>query len=269
MSGPRESGRLTYDRTLMLHGSKRNEMLTLGEVQRYGSDSFGDPDYIRLYGMKPAEWYAHGVRLLGRTAVECTRDSLGDCIGRDVANVAASLPPQVRFTVIDPFAGSCNTLYWILLRVPHSVGIAFESDLRVYEITKRNIELLDRIIALKHGDYELLIDSQEVVGDHAIIVFVAPPWGTALDEAIGLDLRQTKPPITDIIGRIGRKYSGHKILFATQVYEKVNPESLEELQAILDWSELRLYRLDVAGRNHGILLGTRGWKPQRRIPTSA
>jgi hypothetical protein len=263
------SARLTYDRALMLHGFKRNEILTLGEVQRYGTDSFGDPDYIRLYGMKPAEWYARGVRLLGRTAVECTRDSLGDCIGRDVANVAASLPPQTRFTVIDPFAGSCNTLYWILRHVPHSVGIAFESDPRVYEITKRNIERLDRTIALKHGDYESLVDSQKVAGDHAIIVFVAPPWGAALDEAIGLDLRQTMPPITEIIGHIGRKFLRHGILFATQVYEKVNPESLEELHAILDWSELRLYGLDVAGRNRGILLGSRGWKPQRRIPTSA
>jgi hypothetical protein len=135
--------------------------------------------------MKPAEWYARGVRLLGRTAVECTRDSLGDCIGRDVANVAASLPPQTRFTVIDPFAGSCNTLYWILRHVPHSVGIAFESDRRVYEITKRNIERLDRTIALKHGDYEWLMDSQEVAGDHAIIVFVAPPWVQLLTKRSG------------------------------------------------------------------------------------
>jgi hypothetical protein len=85
-----------------------------GKVQQYGVDSFADPDYIRLYGMTPAEWHACGIRLLGRTAVECTRDPLGDRIGRDVASAATSLPPQTKFTVIDPFAGSCNTLYWIL-----------------------------------------------------------------------------------------------------------------------------------------------------------
>jgi hypothetical protein len=268
MCGPRENGRPTYNRALLLHGSKRDEVLTLGEVQQYGSDSFADPDYIRLYGMKPAEWYSRGVRLLGRTVVECTRDSLGDCIGRDVAKVVASLSSQ-RFTVLDPFAGSCNTLYWILRHVPRSVGIAFEADRQVYELTKRNLGRLDASIELICGDFELLMDIQEIPSDRAIIVFVAPPWGTALDEEIGLDLRQTTPPITDIIGRIGRKRAGHKILFATQVYEKVNPESLQELQAILDWSDLRLYDLNVAGRNHGILLGTRGWKPPHPIPMSA
>jgi len=117
MNVPSEGGGPIHDRALLLHGSKRNEILTLTEVHQYGVDSFADPDYIRLYGITPAEWYARGIRLLGRTAVECTRDPLGDRIGRDVASVATSLPPQTKFTVIDPFAGSCNTLYWILRHV--------------------------------------------------------------------------------------------------------------------------------------------------------
>ena len=80
-----------HDRALLLHGSKRNELLTLEEVRRYGSDSFSDPDFIQLYGMAPAQWHARGVRLLGRTAVECTRDAVANRIGQDVAAVAASL----------------------------------------------------------------------------------------------------------------------------------------------------------------------------------
>jgi len=252
---------LVYDRALLLHGSKRNEILTLAEVQQYGIDSFADPHYIRLYGMTPSEWYARGIRILGRTAVECTRDPLGDRIGRDVASVAILLPAHTTFTVIDPFAGSCNTLYWILRHVPRSTGIAYELDRQVYDLTKHNIRGLDRTISLTHGDYELLMQDPHIQADRAIIAFVAPPWGTALDETVGLDLRRTTPPITDIIQGIGRKYSGHEILFATQVYEKVNPASLEELQAMLDWSELRVYDLNAAGRNHGILLGTRGWNP--------
>ena len=36
-----------HDRALLLHGSKRNEILTLAEVQQYGIDSFADPNYIR------------------------------------------------------------------------------------------------------------------------------------------------------------------------------------------------------------------------------
>jgi hypothetical protein len=250
-----------YDRALLLYGRKRNEVLSLSEVQRYGRDSFSDPDYIRLYGMTPPQWYARGVRLLGRTAVECTRDPLADRIGRDVAAVALSLPPQTRFLVVDPFAGSCNTLYWILRHLPRSRGIAFEFDPNVYELSKRNITGLDRAIELIHGDFGSLLDTCDLPSSDALIVFVAPPWGTALDEIEGLDLRRTEPPITDIITRIGQTYPGHQILFAIQVYEKVNVESLTELQTKIDWSTVKVYDLNVPGLNHGILLGSRGWKP--------
>lgn len=72
-----------YDRALLLHGPKRNELLTLQEVRRYGSDSFSDPDFLWLYGMTPAQWHARGVRLIGRTAVECTRDAVAGRFGQE------------------------------------------------------------------------------------------------------------------------------------------------------------------------------------------
>src|SRR5215470_10052695 len=93
-----------YDRALMLHGSKRNEILSLADIQKYGVDSFADAGYISIYGMQPEEWYRRGVRVLGRTAVECTRDALGDRIGLDIASVAKHMLPS-HFVVIDPFAG--------------------------------------------------------------------------------------------------------------------------------------------------------------------
>lgn len=252
-----------HDRAFLLHGAKRNEILTLDEVRQYGVDSFGDPDYLRLYGMAPAEWHARGVRLLGRTAVECTRDVLADCIGGDIASVAASLAPGTRFTVVDPFAGSCNTLYWILRHLLSADGMAFEFDRQVFDLTKRNISGLDRRIDLRHEDFLAGLDGHDLPADHALIVFVAPPWGTALDEVKGLDLRRTEPPITAIIERICRRYPNRKILFAIQVYEKVDPASLIELKRSLEWSTMRVYDFNVEGRNHGILLGTRGWTPPR------
>lgn len=262
MSGPHQGGpKPVYDRALLLHGPKRNDVLTLREVQQYGIDSFSDADYVRIYGMPPTEWYGRGVRLLGRTAVECTRDALGDLIGRDVADITAKLPSATQFIVIDPFAGSCNTLYWILKHVPNSEGIAFELDPQVYELSKRNILGLDKKIELTQGDYHSLLQGRRFAPDVGLIVFVAPPWGAALDEVVGLDLRRTTPPIADVIGHIGHTYADHKILFATQVYEKVNLDSLADLQENLDWSELRLYDINVEGRNHGIVLGTKGWKP--------
>jgi hypothetical protein len=86
-SDPGHPGKQAYNRWFLL-GEKRHELLALHEVQQYGRDSFGDPDHVSIYDLKPHDWYARGVRILGRTAVECTPDRLADLIGRDVAAVA-------------------------------------------------------------------------------------------------------------------------------------------------------------------------------------
>ena len=250
-----------YDRALLLHGAKRNEVLSLAEIEQYGLESFGNSDYVSIYGMAPREWYRHGVRLLGRTAVECTRDALGDRIGRDVASVATGMPSK-QFVVIDPFAGSCNTLFWILRHLPNSKGIGFDSDPQVFDLTHRNLRVIGQAIELVLGDYEELLRELCVAEDRNIVAFVAPPWGTALDEAQGLDLGSTTPPIGAVIEQIACQFSKYKILFATQIYEKVNAHSLAQVQKQLDWSELRIYNINDEGRNHGILLGTTGWTPQ-------
>ena len=250
-----------YDRALLLHGPKRNEILTLAEIERYGLDSFANSDYVSIYGMPPREWYRHGIRLLGRTAVECTRDALGDRIGRDVASVATRMPSN-EFVVIDPFAGSCNTLFWILRHLPNSEGIAFESDLQLFDLTHRNLVALGQRIELVHGDYERLLQQLRLPEDRGIIAFVAPPWGTALDEVQGLDLGRTTPPIGRVIEQIASQFPKYKILFATQIYERVRTHSLAQIQLRLDWTELRIYDINDEGRNHGILLGTKGWTPE-------
>ena len=250
-----------HDRAFLLHGAKRNQVLTLEEVRQYGIDSFNDPDYLSLYGLRPAEWYLRGVRLLGRTVVECTRDVLADRIGRDIARGTASVPAATPVTAVDPFAGSCNTLYWILRHVTASRGLAFEFDPQVFKLTSRNIAHLDRSIALKQGDFLASLAGHDLPPDHALVMFVAPPWGTALDEVTGLDLSRTEPPITQIIEQVSSRYAKHKILFATQVYEKVETSSLASVERMLKWSRLVVYDFNSRGRNHGILLGTKGWAP--------
>jgi len=249
-----------YDRALMLYGSKRNEVLTLAEIKQYGLDSFADADYISIYGMRPDEWYSRGVRVLGRTAVECTRDALGDRIGLDVAAVAKRMPWN-QFEVIDPFAGSCNTLFWILRHLPRSEGVGFESDQHVFDLTQSNLAAIGQKIDLVRGDYVRLLEELRVPADRGIVAFVAPPWGTALNEVHGLDLCRTAPPITQAIDQIAHKFSAYNILFVTQIYEKVSAPSLRDVQSRLDWNDLRIYDIDEKGGNHGILLGARGWSP--------
>ena len=64
MSGDDDSPR--YDRDFLLSPGKRNQVIELWEVEKFGRDSFGDPDAVSLYGMTPTQWYARGVRILAR-----------------------------------------------------------------------------------------------------------------------------------------------------------------------------------------------------------
>jgi hypothetical protein len=61
-----------------LSEAKRNQLMKLWEVKKFGSDSFADPDYVCIYGLRPDEWYGRGVRSLARTTLEAVRDRLAD-----------------------------------------------------------------------------------------------------------------------------------------------------------------------------------------------
>ena len=40
-----------YDRDFLLSPGKRNQIIELWEVEKFGRDSFGDPNAVSLYGM--------------------------------------------------------------------------------------------------------------------------------------------------------------------------------------------------------------------------
>ncbi|MGZ4304563.1 MAG: hypothetical protein ACXVEW_03910 [Solirubrobacteraceae bacterium] len=181
-----------FDRRLLL-GEKRNEVLGLAEVRGYGSDTFGDPDYVSIYGLTPTDWYGRGVRLLGRTTVECTRDLFADLIGRDVAAAARAAPGVSGSVVVDPFAGSGNTLYWLTRHVEPERSVGFEHDDVVFALTRENLSIMGLGIEVLHEGYETGMRRLRVADDDLVIVFISPPWGAALDEEFGLDLRRTTP----------------------------------------------------------------------------
>lgn len=169
---------MRYDRDLLLAGAKRNSVLELWEVQQYGTDSYSDPDYVSIYGMRPPEWYARGIRLLGRTAVECTRDELADAIGNDIAAVAGPTLRKTGMLVIDPFAGSGNTLFWMLRHLPHARGVGVELDDDVFELTRRNLSTLGLPIDVVHDDYSLSLASVAAVGDERVTLSLRRLGGT-------------------------------------------------------------------------------------------
>jgi hypothetical protein len=80
-----------YDRDFLLSSTKRNQVIELWEVEKFGRDSFGDPEAVSLYDMTPSQWYARGVRILARTTLEAVRDPLGRSIGQDVARMQRAI----------------------------------------------------------------------------------------------------------------------------------------------------------------------------------
>src|SRR5258708_35850321 len=126
-----------YDRDFLLSPAKRNQIIELWEVEKFGRDSFGDPNAVALYGMTPAQWYARGVRILARTTLEAVRDPLGNRIGEDVARTVATAPPGAAFGVVDPFAGSCNGLFSILRHLPGAEGLGFGFAQAILHMTTR------------------------------------------------------------------------------------------------------------------------------------
>jgi len=250
-----------YDRQLLLSGIKRNAILDLWEVRRYGTDSYGDADYVSVYGMRPADWYAKGIRLLGRTVVECTRDALGSAIGCDVAAAVALAPVSAKTVLVDLFAGSGNTLYWLTRHLPSAQALGFELDTNIFRLTRHNLGALALPIEILHTDYRSGLAHMPLAADDLLIAFIAPPWGDALSPGSGLDLRRTSPPVTEIVNFLCKSCAG-RMLCAIQVHEVLDVASLVEVRACFDWSALRVYSLNLPGHNHGLLLASKRWLPQ-------
>ncbi|MEP7179689.1 MAG: hypothetical protein ABI775_11405 [Pseudonocardiales bacterium] len=246
-----------YDRQLLLFGPRRSTVLDLREVQRYGADCYGNADHVSVYGRRPADWYGRGIRLFGRTAVECTGDGLAEAIALDVATVAGCAPSSSGALVIDPFVGSANTLYWIQRRLAGSTGLGFEADAALCRLTKQNLAALESPLEVVNIDYAAGLANVTVPGDRLVIVFIAPPLGDALDPSSGLDLHRTTPPVGQILDVLILHFPDHPLLVAIQVFERVDPASLAELTPRCDWRASRVYNLNRTGHNHGGRFGMR------------
>jgi hypothetical protein len=249
-----------YDRDFLLSPEKRNELLQLSEVEKYGRDCFNDPEHVHLYGMAPKEWYERGARVLARTCLEAVKDPLGDKIGEDIAEVVARSSDKRPIGVVDPFAGSCNGLYAIVRHLPGARGIGFEAEPTVFDLTTRNIAHLKAPIELVQGNYRDLMSSTKHGADHRVVVFLAPPWGDALQPSSGLHLDRTNPPIRDIVEDFERVYGSQPVRYVIEVNEVNEPNALKAVEALFDWTDLRIYDVNAPGLQHGILLGTRRWR---------
>ena len=181
--------------------------------------------------METLAWYAAGIRISGRTAVEVTRDPQARFLA---CAVAATLREQgcTVGTVVDPFVGSGNVLCHVVRATKARRGIGIDANRIVIELARRNFARLERLrkltgteIDLYEGDWSLSVG---ISYTDATLVLLLPPWGDAYGDE-GLDLRRTDPPILELLAEISAA-SGNGPLFAlVQTVPQVVVESVQEV----------------------------------------
>ena len=113
---------------------------------------------------------------------------------------------------------------------------------------------------------KLYADAESVViPSSSCVAMVRDQYPGLIDELGNESLRKEfgglLPRVLELSEFLIDKFGQHHLLCAVQVYERVDPVSLAELEPYFSWSTLNMYELNAPGQNHGVLLGTRGWTP--------
>jgi hypothetical protein len=209
-----------------------SKRLTLKEIWRAGEALAGNSDDLQLFGMNPLAWYLLGIRILGRTVVEVTRDRPAQFLAESVAGTLASHGYSIS-DVIDPFVGSGNLFYHFLRATCATYGVGIDVNANILALTERNFSRLRLLGRLRRKSLIFRRQDWTCAGDYfkdrAVLVIIHPPWGDALDEG-GLDLRKTTPPITEIL-QLVRRHAGSVSVFAMiQTYPMMVEASVDAIK---------------------------------------
>ena len=183
--------------------------------------------------MSTVAWYALGIRVVGRTVIEATRDPQAMFLARAVADTLRAEGHEIH-DVIDPFVGSGNVLYHLVKETGARRGVGIELDPVISRLTSHNFDVMRRRMRLRGTEIEIQegdwSQSREFPGEHAALFCISPPWGDAFTLA-GLDLRATEPPIAQILGVLEQSSGEGPVFAAIATFPKVVEESVREIVA--------------------------------------
>ncbi len=147
-----------------------------------------------------AELTARGLRVLGRPALECTKDPHPAAVAELIAELRR--PSGQRPMVVDLFCGSGTIGHHLGRRLGHPVHAA-ERDPLVHATTRHNLARLGSSVALHQADYRELLTALPAYSECDTYV-VDPPWGAAAFTPDGLDLTRTAPPVPELLDDVRR-----------------------------------------------------------------
>ncbi|MFP8945284.1 class I SAM-dependent methyltransferase [Streptomyces fenghuangensis] len=208
-----------------LLGPLRNQVLTTDQLCEAGRLMCGRPEKLSLYGVPAPEMEARGLRILGRTAIECTKDPHPVAVAGAIAEIEADAPEaDGEAMVVDLFCGSGNFGHHLGRRLGRPV-YASELDPAVHEVSRRNLDRVGSTVDLRLADYRDLLGMLPARSERDIYL-VEPAWGPALTPD-GLDLARTSPPVPEIIGNIHRSRDRVPCMVVIETSDRVLHGSLE------------------------------------------
>jgi Conserved hypothetical protein 95 len=206
-----------------LLGGSRTRVLDGSELVAAGRLIYGRPEGFAVYGVPSPQMAARGLRLLGRTTIECSVDTYVMPIADLLADADLGVPIATGGFVADLFCGSGNIGFHLGRRLGKPV-YASELDPAVYAATRHNIDVLGIDVELNLMDYRDLLGKLPTSGDADVYV-VEPPWGPAFT-ANGLDLACTTPPIPEILRDILRSRQDRPCVVVIKTNDQIANDSL-------------------------------------------
>lgn len=205
-----------------LLGPDRMRLLTHEDLVSVGEVIYQDAKRFSLYGVPCGSMVARGLRLYGRTAVECCIDEYSVPAAQAIRSVIKAAGERRAPLVLDLFCGSGN-MGFHLARLLGVAVHASDIDPHICRATSYNVATMESRMELHRTDYRDLLARWRSRTDHDVYV-VEPPWGDAFGEG-GLDLTVTHPPVPEIIGCIRRSRAGRPFLLVLKASEFIANDS--------------------------------------------
>jgi 16S rRNA G966 N2-methylase RsmD len=219
---------------------RSEEILTLNDILEVGSIFYGGRDLLSLYGMDPFSFNKKGIRLLGRTSIECAIDAQSIQIARFIKNLKDDFFHGKGVVLLDLFAGSGNSLYHITKKINPLESIGIESNEKIYNLTCENLRIVNSNSKLYFGDAFEVIKQLKFPKETPIFVFLDPPWGRGLSSKYGLDLMKTSPSVYKTIIDVQKTLPHNPLIFIIKTYEKMAHYSVVNIVDQFSYSSIKL-----------------------------
>jgi 16S rRNA G966 N2-methylase RsmD len=234
--------------------SSQSRVLSLDEILFISRSYYGDEGLLSLFGKKPKSFYNMGIRILGRSAIECSIDAHSIGMAKSIKKLKRAFFPREEAVILDLFLGSGNLLYHSAKALGFPPAIGIENNKEIYIHTKNNLKIMGDRCQVFFGNSLNYIKKMNFPDNKPLIVLIAPPWGQALSFEDGLDLLKTSPPVDEIIASVKHTFSKQRLIFVIQTYEKLVRNSVKCITDQFTYSNEEIIPSIGEGLNTGLLV---------------